>query len=422
MTREWKFVLCSDNSAMGERLREILGEQALGRQIPASIAALSEALEQEAADVVFVDFGACDASGCAQCDLAVALTQTVAQQAPEAVRVAIGRSEDSQSVIRALRAGVHEFVDLTLANEVQDTLQRALQLSRPPAGLPHAAPSIGQQLLIMGARPGVGASTLGVYTAIALQKKRLEQYRQSHPDFSDLATLPIKQRVCLVDLGWPTGESNLYLNLASEFSFIDASRQLHRIDDTLLKTALAQHSSGMNIISLPMDPNAVRSASLKDCLQLCQVLARHYGVVIIEANGFPNREFLKQLAQSVDQSWLVTDQNMASLIAVADVLSDFDEHPPKLVLNRYDARAGLTAKEIAERFKLALLGVLPDRGWEMIKATNLAELISAGNERDPFNKAIAGMAATLYREAEPSTPVPSKAKTSWLTRWVSHSR
>src|SRR5690606_13623481 len=241
-----------------------------------------------------------------------------------------GRSEDSQSVIRALRAGVHEFVDLTLVNEVQDTLQRALQLPRGPVALPTATPTTGQQLLILGARPGVGATTIGAYTAITLQQKRVEQYRQRHPEFSDITQLPIQERVCLVDLGWPTGDSNLYLNLASEFSFIDASRQLHRIDDTLLKTALAQHSSGLNIISLPMDPNAVRSASLKDCLQLCQVLARHYGVVIIEANGFPNREFLKQLAQSVDQCWLVTDQNMASLIAVADVLTDFDEQLPKL--------------------------------------------------------------------------------------------
>lgn len=425
MTNKWNFLLCSHDRVLATRLSEVCSELGVVRSVEAAPQAVSEALEQEPIDLVFFDFRCSGQEGEASFDAAVELARLAAEFSARVGRVAIGQSEDSQSVIRALRAGVHEFIDLSRPDEVKETVERALHYVRQRVqSHEQDSPPKARSVLILGARPGVGATTVGTYVAAALQKKLVGQYvkKGSTPLLSDTSILPLANRVCLVDLGWPTGESNLYLNLVSDFNFIEASQQVHRLDSTLLKTALPQHSSGMNTISLPADPNAVRQASLTDCLALGEVLDHHYGALVVEANGFPNIDFLRKVADRVDDIWLVCDQNMASLIAVADLLLHFEGLSVQLVINRYDARAGLTAKEIAERFSLNLLATLPDRGWEMMKAANLAEPISQGDERDSYNKAIVAMVNSIYHEDESLSAPPSKARLKWLPRWVSHSR
>ncbi|MCQ9616989.1 hypothetical protein L1889_09985 [Paenalcaligenes niemegkensis] len=421
MPNDWKFLLCGSDAATAARLSDVCSELGSLQVGTAATPEVLSTLEQSGADLVFFDFGACG-SGCAQCDAAVELTQAVAQNAPQLGRIAIGASEDSKSVIRALRAGVHEFVDLSRPAEVLETLSRVLRDQASRAQLV-AQPKKGRSALIMGARPGVGATTAAVHVAAHLQKQLLinAAHCAESTMTDDHSRLPLEHRVCLVDLGWPTGDSNYYLNLASDFSFIDASKQVHRLDGTLLKTALPQHPCGMSTITLPTDPGAIQGASLKDCLQLCAVLAQHFGALVIETNGFPNQGFLRQLADQVDERWLVCDQNVASLISVADSLAAFEDLPLQLVINRYDIRAGLPANEIAERFKLNLLATLPDRGWEMLKAMNLAELISGGNERDPYIKAISAMATTLA-PVSGLMPASNKIKLKWLARLANRSR
>lgn len=423
MSNSRNFLLCGADLAVSTHLSRVCSELASVHNVMPNPQALMDTLEKHRFDLVFFDFGACDSDDCRQCDNAVRLTQEVARYYPHIGRVALGRSEDSKSVMRALRAGVHEFIDLMRPEEVVETLERVLRELNPKPEYRVTVQPKARSVLIMGARLGVGASTAAIHTAVDLQTRLFNKYKAQHSQNTemDVSTLPLGHRVCLVDLGWPTGNSALYLNLSSDFDFIQASKEVHRLDATLLKSALPQHTSGLNSMSLPRDPTAIRSASLKDCLQLFRVLAQHFGVLVIEANGFPNPEFLRSLAEQVDDTWLVCDQNMASLVSVADLLPTFETLTLKLVMNRYDERAGLSAKEIAKRFGVEALAELPDRGWEMMKATNLAELIQGGHKRDPYNKVISTMAATLHHDSE-LAPVNNKSKLTWLTRWVSHAR
>src|SRR5690606_41600278 len=49
--------------------------------------------------------------------------------------------------------------------------------------------------------------------------------------------LPLSSRVAVRDRGWPIGDAQLYVNVASDFDFAEATRNLQRLDATLLASA-----------------------------------------------------------------------------------------------------------------------------------------------------------------------------------------
>ncbi|XOT94997.1 AAA family ATPase, partial [Alcaligenes pakistanensis] len=129
--------------------------------------------------------------------------------------------------------------------------------------------------------------------------------------------VPLSERVGLLDLGAPTGDCALYMGLGSDFDFIQAASQRHRMDDTMLHSALAQHSSGLNLLSLPADVNTLNQISLEDSLGLCSYLRERMGCLVIDAGGFPNPRFLVELESLVDEVLVVTDQSMGALVSLA---------------------------------------------------------------------------------------------------------
>ena len=86
-----------------------------------------------------------------------------------------------------------------------------------------------RSVLLLGARPGVGASTLAVHLAHMAQ----DRLKQAHgaramanggkgakvAAAESGASLPLSSRVALMDLGWPVGDCQLYLNIGGEFDF-----------------------------------------------------------------------------------------------------------------------------------------------------------------------------------------------------------
>ena len=101
-------------------------------------------------------------------------------------------------------------------------------------------------MLLLGTRPGVGTSTLAVHLAGLVQ----DRMKQAHALRAGLAApsrqnrrgrrhAPLSSRVALLDLGWPVGDCQLYLNIGSDFDFAEAARNLRRLDPTLLGSAMA---------------------------------------------------------------------------------------------------------------------------------------------------------------------------------------
>jgi pilus assembly protein CpaE len=189
------------------------------------------------------------------------------------------------------------------------------------------------------------------------------------------------------------------MGLGSNFDFIQAASQRHRMDDTMLHSALAQHSSGLNLLSLPADVNTLNQISLEDSLGLCSYLRERMGCLVIDAGGFPNPRFLVELESLVDEVLVVTDQSMGPLVSLAEFMAlraQFDALANvRLVVNQFDPAYGFSGQAIAERFDLDLAAVLPDRRLGHMRSASLGKILVQVDEKDPYTRALQSLASGL---------------------------
>lgn len=335
--------------------------------------------------LVFIDFSE-------RSEAASVAAATVRAAYPGLPIVALGSLAQPESTLAALRAGVRDFIDVSASAEEALRTTRGL--------LSHVSEPVsrhGKVVALLGARAGMGVSTLAANLAVWLQKRALGPGATGG---TDGGAPTAGRQTALVDLGLPAGDGALFLNTRCEFHFVDAVQNLRRIDRTFVNTALTRHQSGVALTTLPPDLGGLRDVSYASCIGLLNRFRAFFDQQVVDLGGFSNREFVTQIAASADEAWLVCDQGVASIVSAADLLtalrdSGVDTDRVKLVVNQYDPALDLMPGQIGERLGLSLAGILPARRVAIGHAANQGRLIVDAAERDPYVRALESLAARL---------------------------
>ena len=331
-----------------------------------------------------------------------ALTRQLQAQAPELPLVAIGstHADHMDGVVTALRAGLRDLLDLDSApQDMEAVLRRAAALAaqgRNSAPLP--PPARARMVLLLGVRPGVGSSTLAAHLGVLSEQAAARQVTAAEPAPSSAGTL-------LLDLGQPTGDLTLYLNVDPTFHFDDALRNAARIDATLARTAMAHHAAGVTLLG---QPPGMEGTALADPGMLMQRLRSVFHTVLCDLGGVPLRQLPVSLLNSADEIWLIADQSIGTLVSLDQMLRHLTQVGARdarlqLVINRHDDASGLSPAQIAARFELPLLAVLPDRPTLRSSASH-GRLLLQDAPRDPYVRAL----APLLSHLDPTAPAPAR--------------
>ncbi|PCE26618.1 fimbrial protein [Burkholderia ubonensis] len=331
--------------------------------------------------IVFIDFSGAQAA-------ASAAAAAVRVAHPGLPVVALGTLAEPESALAALRAGVRDFIDVSGAAEDALRITRGL-LEHADGSEP--ANRHGKLVALLGARAGMGVSTLAANLSVWLHKRGA-----AGP--ADCASHG--RQTALADLGLPAGDSALFLNTRCEFHFVEAVRNLRRIDRTFVNTALTRHASGVALTTLPPNLADLREVSYASCVGLLNRLRAFFDQQIVDLGGFSNRDFVAQIAAASDEAWLVCDQGVASIVSSVDLLEGLrdagvDSGKLRLVVNQYDPALSLTPTQIADRLGIALLATLPARRVPIGQAANQGRLIVDTAERDPYVRALEPLAERL---------------------------
>ncbi|AOK58953.1 fimbrial protein [Burkholderia ubonensis] len=363
---------------------------------PLDPAALAQRIAGLNPAIVFIDFSGAQAA-------ASAAAAAVRVAHPGLPVVALGTLAEPESALAALRAGVRDFIDVSGAAEDALRITRGL-LEHAGGGEP--ANRHGKLVALLGARAGMGVSTLAANLSVWLHKRGSAGAADgaaigaSSGASSGGSTASLGRQTALVDLGLPTGDSALFLNTRCEFHFVEAVRNLRRIDRTFVNTALTRHASGVALTTLPPNLADLREVSYASCVGLLNRLRAFFDQQLVDLGGFSNREFVAQIATASDEAWLVCDQNVASIVSAVDLLEGLrdagvDSGKIRLVVNQYDPALSLTPTQIADRLGVALLATLPARRVPIGQAANQGRLIVDTAERDPYVRALEPLAERL---------------------------
>ena len=179
------------------------------------------------------------------------------QELPDTAVFAIGSLKQPQLIVNAMRAGAREFIERPTTTT--DLLEAFVRLTTAQRRVQKEGPR-GKVFSVVNAKGGSGATTVAVNLALALQAAH------GHTALVDLA---------------PLGHTALHLNLKPLFTVADATRNLHRMDSSLLESFMTRHSGGLQLLAGTNVPAAIEP-STAEFVRLFDMLVAHYRYVVVD--------------------------------------------------------------------------------------------------------------------------------------------
>ncbi|RYZ10459.1 MAG: histidine kinase [Comamonadaceae bacterium] len=370
-----------------------------GTVVPVALdpAVLDERIAAIGPQAVFLDFSK------EQATAASIAHQRLKRDWPALALLGTGSAAESVSVLSALRAGVEDFIDLSApVEDAPATLLAVLERRRT-----QQVSARGRTVALLGARAGLGVTTLATSLSLLLQDAGNRASGLPPDAAAGAGALTGRRGVALLDLGLPPRDGLLALDAQSSFSFVDGVRNLRRLDQTLLHTALAHHASGMAVLPLPSSLTQVREISHAESVALIRRLADFFDFQVADLGGFSTTDFIAQTVQEADKSLIVCDQSLGGIVSTANLLRELQARGLEaarfsLVVNKMDGGVGLPARDIAERLGLPLAHVLPMRSTALLAAASRGEMLVRTARADPYVQAVSGLARGLLREYAPA--------------------
>jgi pilus assembly protein CpaE len=261
------------------------------------------------------------------------------QEVPESAVFAIGSLSQPQVIVNAMRAGAGEFIERPTTTT--DLLEAFVRLTTAQRRVKQEGIR-GKVFCVINAKGGSGATTVAVNLALALQS--------SHG------------QCALVDLA-PLGHTALHLNLKPLFSVGDATRNLHRMDASLLESFMIRHNGGLQLLAGTSTP-AAADPSNAEFVRLFDMLVTHYRYVVVDVSTRFDA-CSRLIANLSEYVLLVACTDVASLWSAARVQQYLSEsggrERVRLVLNRFRKVPGFSETDAEAAAGAKLLWQVPNQ-------------------------------------------------------------
>jgi pilus assembly protein CpaE len=179
------------------------------------------------------------------------------RQHPATGVVIVASRLDPSLLLEAMRSGVNEFVCEPLNQAELEAAIGRVVAQRPVSTI------AGQIYAFVGAKGGVGTTTVAVNVATAL------------------ARLSTHDETLLIDLHLAHGDAAVFLGQEPRFSVVDALENTHRLDDVFFRSLITKTKSGVNLLASsdrvmvsPLDGRRVRT--------LLEFAATHFRYVVLD--------------------------------------------------------------------------------------------------------------------------------------------
>jgi pilus assembly protein CpaE len=245
----------------------------------------------------------------------------------------------------ALRTGVKDVIETPLTlRKIEEALGVVVQQKRRQDPHSDSRARIGKVVTIMSPKGGAGKTMTTTNTALTL------------------ATWFDPSRVVVVDCDLQFGDVCISLQIDPKHTIVDVARDVDRVDEELLESLLARHTSGMRVLSAPLEPSLADEVSTQVVVKTIGMLKRMFDYVVIDTAPFLDEPVLSILERS-DVVLLVVDMDLpavknAKLALDTLRLIKFPFEKIKLVLNRVNSKARLDIDELERSLGLEVMAAV----------------------------------------------------------------
>jgi pilus assembly protein CpaE len=308
-------------------------------------------------------------------DASIALIAHLARAHPDIIAVALDRQNVTEHILRVVRAGASEFLYAPFdpAN-TSEAVSRLLRLRRTDSP---GDRELGAVCVFSSVKPGSGASTLATQTAFAL--KRITS-----------------QRVLLADFDLMGGTIGFYLRVNHALSAVDAIEKAPDLSRAAW-TSLVSVSSGLDILSAPLVPNAeaIDSDRVQGLIEYARTM---YDWIVVDLPVIFQRTSLVTLPHA-DRTFLVSTSELPSLHLARKSITMLGQLGlPKdrfqVLINRVSRRDGISRADMEKLFTCPVYASFPNDYSSLHRVVTAGEPLSADADLGKAIQSFAGQLAS----------------------------
>lgn len=303
--------------------------------------------------------------------------------------VLVRHTVDNAVLARALRSGMREVVATDDATALAHAVRRAQAVARAmfqTGEQGEVGGAAGALVTVFSTKGGVGKSLVATSLGTALAG--------------------LGHRTCIVDLDIEGGDVAIMLSLNPQHTLADLARINGAPDTGAVESLLTQHSERLSVLAAPLHLGTTVSAPAVG--GVLDVLKGMFDVVIVDTAGAFDDHALQALDHS-DLLVLVGTLDIPSLkglkLAVGTLdLLNYPRDLWRLLLNRADARIGLSKEEVEKTLGLSVTTTVPS-SRDVLMAVNRGESIVRAEPNHEVSRALGTLAASIARDiALPARP------------------
>ena len=304
---------------------------------------------------------------------------------------------DGDTLLRATRLGAQGFIEAPAdLPEILSILHRGQRQS-------HGTYS-GEISTFFSLKGGVGCTTIAVNVAQHLALK------------SGGSTI-------LVDLNMPLGDTSLYIEHDNKesYSLNDFILNINRLDEGLLKNALARHASGLGYLGLPPKLEELESITDANIKMVFSVLKRYFNHIIVDCASDLSSQTISCLDSS-DHIFLVSEPSLSSMRAVR-VANDiclqlgYPETKMKLILNRKTSANATVMDDLLSALNIPVAAEINNDYLTCLEALQHGKLLNDFAPKSIANAQMKAIATYLLEgdnEKALIKPISQKNKNGWF--------
>ncbi len=292
--------------------------------------------------------------------------------------VVISYDMDSQTVIKALRAGAREYlVKPLIESDFIDSVEKIKDLILGNINDTTKC----KVITTFSNKGGMGKTSIAANLAV------------------EIANLT-KEKVALVDLNFQMGDITTFLDLNPAFDTSYVVNNLERIDETFLLSTLEKYKdTSLYVLADPPDLEQAEVITSENITTLINVLRSVFSYVIIDTTS----SFDGKTITALDNSDLILLIAVLNLPSVRNCQRCFDlfkrlgyqKDKIKLIVNRYMENDEIKIEDVEDVLGYSVYYKIPNNYFAIINAMNKGMPVSDLNHQSNIAKAFRELAALL---------------------------
>jgi pilus assembly protein CpaE len=383
------FIILSDGL---DSLKELRG--ALGSREETRLLVAGDDAEQVFPEIIRLKPDAVVVALGAQPEAGWRFVERVATECPRTAIVCASRDASPDLILRSLRAGARDFLRLPVKDEEFRTV--LARTSEFCAALVEVPKKRGRVVSVFSSKGGCGTSFIA----------------------TNLAAATTSASTVLVDLNLQAGDLALFLGVEPKYSIADLVEHRARVDDALLKSYLAPHSSSLSLLSAPREADLADDIEPEHIFEVIEILRERFDYVVVDPQHTFDAITLAALDQS-DEIVLVLTLDIPAIRSTQRALQIFDRlgyprHKVRIVVNRWSKQIELDIKTVERFLGERVVGYVESDYNTAVNSINLGQPLVESDPTSRIATEIRQIAASVTGAAAPSN-VSESRRSVWQT-------